>query len=122
MTRSVLEGCRILIVEDEYLIATAFSLELADQGASVVGPAPTVRHALSLIDTGERLDLAVLDANVRGEPFHPIADLLAARAVPFLLVTGYDRNAIPARYQHLPILEKPVEAATVVAALALLRS
>lgn len=117
MTESILAGRHVLIVEDEYMIAAAFALELEDDGALVVGPSPTVTHAMDLLAQTELLDLAVLDANVRGEAIYPIADLLNERGVPFVLVTGYDRQSIPSRFQERPILEKPVEAAVVVSAL-----
>lgn len=112
-----LSGRRILVVEDEYLVATALADDLSDAGAEVLGPAPSVAQALELIDGAAQLDIGVLDINLAGEPVYPVADALAARGVPFVLVTGYDGHAIPERYRDAPRLEKPVEARTVLAVL-----
>ncbi|ATD67589.1 MULTISPECIES: response regulator [Luteimonas] len=112
-----LAGCRVLVVEDDYSIAAALAEELADQTAIVIGPAPSVERALKLVDEAARLDLAVLDVNLRGEEVYPVADVLAERGIPFVLVTGYDRHTIRARYLQECILEKPVGTAAVLSAL-----
>lgn len=107
----------VLVVEDDYLIAAALAEELADQAAVVIGPAPSVESALILVDGAGQLDLAVLDVNLRGEEVYPVADVLAGKGIPFVLVTGYDRHAIPDRYRQGLILEKPVETSAVLSAL-----
>ena len=107
----------VLVVEDDYLIAAALAEELADRAAVVIGPAPSVESALILVDGAGQLDLAVLDVNLRGEEVYPVADVLAAKGIPFVLVTGYDRHAIPDRYRQGLILEKPVETSAVLSAL-----
>ena len=112
-----LSGRRLLVVEDEYLVATALADDLSDAGAEVLGPAPSVAQALELIDGPAALDIGVLDINLAGEPVYPVADALAARGIPFVLVTGYDGHAIPDRYRDAPRLEKPVEARAVLAVL-----
>lgn len=117
MTDTLLAGRRILIVEDEYLVATALADELCDDAAEVVGPAPSVQRAMALIVDAAELDVAVLDVNLGGELVYPVADALETRGVPFVLVTGYDRDAIPERYREMPVLEKPVETRAVVAAI-----
>lgn len=117
MRESNFAGRCVLIVEDEYLIATSLAEELADEGALILGPAPSVQRALALIADAGHLDLAVLDVNLRGEDVYPVADVLSARGIPFVLVTGYDRHAIPAQYQQGTVLEKPIEVDAVTAAL-----
>src|SRR3954452_24682949 len=107
-----LRGHRFLVVEDEYLIATSLSHALEGRGAEVVGPAGSVRDALTLVEAeGDRLDGAVLDINVRDERVYPVADALAARGVPFIFLTGYDARVIPDAYAGVPRCEKPVSSA-----------
>ena len=79
---------RILVVEDEFLVATDISGMLEDMGYQVVGPAPTVAIAIDLI-AREKLDAALLDANLGGTSSAPIAVELTRRQVPFVVVTGY---------------------------------
>lgn len=83
-----LKGKRILVVEDEALIAVMVEDMLTEMGSMVVGPAATIEQALALA-RAENLDGAVLDVNVRGERIDPVADALAARGVPVLFATGY---------------------------------
>lgn len=83
-----LKGKRILVVEDEALIAVMVEDMLSEMGCSVVGPAATIAQALELAQASD-VDGAVLDVNVRGERIDPVADVLAARGVPMLFATGY---------------------------------
>lgn len=83
-----LKGKRILVVEDEALIAVMVEDMLSDMGSEVVGPAATIEEALRLVGS-EALDGAVLDVNVRGERIDPVAEALVARGVPMLFATGY---------------------------------
>jgi ActR/RegA family two-component response regulator len=107
-----LRGRRLLVVEDEYLIAAALERALEDRGAEVVGPAGSVEGALRLVEAeGDRLDGAVLDINLRDERVYPVADALAARGVPFVFLTGYDAQVIPDTYAGVPRSEKPVSTA-----------
>lgn len=108
--RDSLKGCRLLVVEDDYLIATELRYSLEEAGAVVVGPAGTVRDALAVVEReGARLDGAVLDINLRDERVYPVADALAARGVPFVFTTGYDELAIPSDYARVPRCEKPID-------------
>ena len=107
-----LRGRRLLVVEDEYLIAAALERALEGRGAEVVGPAGSVEGALRLVEAeGDRLDGAVLDINLRDERVYPVADVLAARGVPFVFLTGYDAQVIPDTYAGVPRSEKPVSTA-----------
>jgi CheY-like chemotaxis protein len=85
---SGLKGKRILVVEDEALIAVMVEDMLADFGSIVVGPAATIQAALALAQS-EVIDAAILDVNVRGERIDPVAEALFARGIPVLFATGY---------------------------------
>lgn len=117
-TDATLEGLRILVVEDEYLLADEMDYELAAIGAVVLGPAGSVREAIDLIQGEARIDGAALDLNLGGEPAFEVADLLARRGVPFVFTTGYDAAMIPARHSHVVRCEKPVRMARVASAIA----
>lgn len=112
-----LAGRHVLIVEDEYLIAQEMVCLFSAAGAEVVGPVATVQGALELVEKAERLDGAVIDINLRGEMAYPVADALVKRGVPVVFATGYDVNALPARYDGLPACEKPVDVRRVARAL-----
>lgn len=102
-----LRNCRILIAEDEYLLADDLARSLRDAGGDVVGPAATVAQAAELAGRCERIDGAVLDINLDGETIFPIADALIERGVGIVFTTGYDRCAIPERFANVPRYEKP---------------
>jgi DNA-binding LytR/AlgR family response regulator len=105
-----LHGRRILVVEDEYLIADDVCDSLIDAGVAVIGPVATVEDAKRLIGQEATIDAALLDINLRGEMIFETADLLIARGVPFAFATGYDRGAIPERFSDVPRIEKPLRA------------
>ncbi len=117
MTEPGLRDCVILVVEDEFLLADDICCELADQNATVVGPAATVAQAMALLDTAENLTGAILDVNLRGEPVFPLADELVARNLPFVFTTGYDASAIPERFRHVTRCEKPLHMSQLVRAI-----
>src|SRR5262245_13179074 len=98
MPERTLRGCCILVVEDEYLLADALRIELNAAEANVLGPVGTVKAALSLIRSGQRLDGAILDINLGGQMAFAVADLLIECSVPFVFTTGYDQSAIPERF------------------------
>lgn len=103
-----LVGKRILLVEDDYMIAQDACAMLADAGVEVVGPLPGVAEALDALENQGPLDAAVLDVNLNGEMVFPIADALGKRGVPFIFLTGYDTWALPQRYAAHPTLQKPL--------------
>ncbi|HEY0292465.1 MAG TPA: response regulator [Hansschlegelia sp.] len=106
MTDAPLTGLKILVVEDEAMIAMLFEDMLLDSGAAVVGPASGVKAALAAI-AAERIDGALLDVNLGGEQSFEVADALAARGVPFVFVTGYGEAGVRDRFPAAPTLQKP---------------
>ena len=117
MHDSPLRGRRILVVEDDYLLAESLNDLLAQAGAKVVGPVGNVPEALSLVTSGIGIDGALLDVNVRGQAVFPVADALLARGVPFSFCSGYDRYTLPPRYAHLSYCMKPYNPRTITALL-----
>ena len=101
-------GLRVLIVEDENLIALLLEDMLAELGHTVVGPVARVKKALDMIQR-EEIDLAILDVNINGEETYPIADVLAARDIPFFFSTGYGKKGLRAPHQDRPTLQKPFQ-------------
>jgi DNA-binding response OmpR family regulator len=98
---------RILLVEDEFLVATEMCEEVRDLGLEVAGPCASVEEALAEIRSTE-IDAALVDINLGGTWAYPIADELMARDVPFAFTSGYDRASILDRYGHVPRICKPV--------------
>jgi CheY-like chemotaxis protein len=103
---SVLNGLRILVVEDEALVALQLEDMLTDLGCTVIGPAARVRQALDLLER-QAIDAAVLDLNVAGELVYPVADRLTDRGILFLFATGYRASALTEAYRIRPLLQKP---------------
>ena len=111
-----LQGRRVLVVEDEFLVAMDIELMLGDIGCQVLGPIGDLPGALRAAQE-EALDLALLDVNLAGEPVTAVAEALAARAVPFVFCTGYLADDLPSRYPAAPTLMKPFQAADLRSAL-----
>ncbi len=105
-TPESLTGLKILLVEDEAMIAMLVEDMLMDSGATVVGPAGGVKAALDAIST-EEIDGALLDVNLGGEQSFEVADALASRNIPFVFVTGYGGAGVRERYPDAPTLQKP---------------
>lgn len=101
-----LAGKRILVVEDEPLIALDIATTFEDAGCVVVGPAATLEQARSLI-AANTLDVALLDANLAGEPVDEIAATLTRQRVRFAFLSGYGREALPAAHRSAPLIRKP---------------
>jgi CheY-like chemotaxis protein len=97
-------GLRVLLVDDENLVALLLEDTLAELGHSVVGPVARLATALEMA-RHEAIDVAILDVNINGEMSYPIADVLAARGIPFIFSTGYGR--LPPEYRDRPALRKP---------------
>ena len=109
LTASVLRGRRLLVVEDEYMMAEDLRRDLEKAGAQVVGPVPSVADALRVLAGEAALDGAILDVNLRGEKAYPVADALRERGIPFVLATGYEQWALPEAYKDVPRCDKPVD-------------
>lgn len=97
---------RVLIVEDEMIVSMLLEDFLAEIGHEPVGPAARLDEALAMA-RDEALDAALLDLNLNGKETYPVADILAARGIPFAFATGYGPGGIPERYRNGPILPKP---------------
>jgi CheY-like chemotaxis protein len=108
---------RILVVEDEYVVARDIAEELERAGAEVVGPVATPDSALRLVDREGRLDAAVLDVKLNGGAVYAVAEALRQRGVPFILATAYEREALAPALRDAAICEKPFEARCIIDAL-----
>lgn len=106
---------RVLVVEDELLIAAAMQDSLEDEGHTVVGPFKRIADALSAIRDDVSIDAALLDVNVRDEPVFPVAEALARRGIPFVFCTGYaEMQLIPEAYRRYACLNKPCDPLVVI--------
>lgn len=101
-------GRRILIVEDEYLLADEARRQLLKLGAIVVGPTARVDQALELIQD-EEVDAAILDVHLDGEMVFPVAERLEELQIPYIFATGYDPSVIPERFAGFVLCKKPIE-------------
>ena len=107
---------RILVVEDEMLVAMNIEDMLLALGHEVAGIAGRLGAALALAEEGG-FDLALLDVNLAGEESFPLADALTARGIPFLFATGYGMDGIAEAYRAAPVLQKPFRLGDLEAAL-----
>ncbi len=103
-----LSGRRVLLAEDEMLVAMDLEGQLTGLGCEVVGPVSTVAAGLELVDAGAPIDAAVLDVSLKGERVFPLAEALRARDVPFLFLTGYTQVEMPPGLASARRLGKPV--------------
>lgn len=101
-----LKGLRILVVEDEALVALQLEDMLYELGCIVIGPASRVGQALELL-AAQRVDAAVLDLNVAGELVYPVAEMLEKRGIPFIFATGYGASGVADAYRSHEVLQKP---------------
>lgn len=111
----VLDGRRVLVVEDDYFIATDMAAMLTRAGAMVIGPAGNVDDALAALD--EAPDIAVLDLRLGDELSLPVADELGRRGIPYIFVSGTISD-LPDRHGAFAVCVKPTNDARVRAALA----
>ncbi len=118
MSGKSLAGCRVMVVEDEFLVAMLLENILQDEGVIIVGPFGRVLPAIEAAERAE-LDLAVLDVNVAGEKIHPVAEALSRRGVPFLLLSGYGAAAAP-DHPDWPVCSKPFDRKALLKRLSLL--
>ena len=114
----VLNGKRVLLVEDETLVAMLVEDMLADEGCAVAGTATRLHEALKAAnDTSLEIDFAILDVNLAGDPIFPVAEALAARGVPFAFATGYGAGGLPDEWKSRPTLQKPFTSSEIIAVL-----
>jgi DNA-binding response OmpR family regulator len=112
---AALEGVRVLVVEDEYLVAALIQDMLESAGCVVAGPIPRLREALDAADHDD-YDAAVLDVNLNGERIDPVAQALSRRNVPFVFVTGYGEGVVSKEFAERPRLCKPFRMADLLCA------
>lgn len=97
---------RVLIVEDEALVAMFIEDLLTDIGHEVGAVASRMEDALNIAKTGS-FDFAIIDVNLDGKPSYPIAEALVERGIPFAFATGYGANGLDPRFHGFPVLSKP---------------
>ena len=107
MASTALSGKRVLIVEDELLVAMLIEDILIEQGCLISGPVATLTNALHAAQGA--VDIAVLDVNLAGIRSYPVAELLSCRGIPFLFLTGYGDRAIPPERPTWRACAKPFE-------------
>jgi CheY-like chemotaxis protein len=112
-----LSNRKVLVVEDEMMIAMLIEDMLDELGCKLVGPATNVPRALELIGK-ERVEVAVLDLNLDGKDTYAIADALRQKNVPFIFATGYGSTGMRPEYGDRPVLQKPFQAKDLETALA----
>jgi CheY-like chemotaxis protein len=111
-----LNGLRVLVVEDEWLIASMIEAALASAHCEVVGPVGTLQQALERVFCNQ-FDAALVDLNLHGEMAYAVADALAEKGTPFLLVTSYEPSQLPEPYRACPRCGKPCPPHRLLAAL-----
>lgn len=102
------DGRRVLVLEDEALIALDLEAMLTDAGWHVLGPAGTLAKARALAES-IRPDIACLDVNIGAETSHDFARALLARDIPVVFLSGRDARALPHDLREVPVLGKPVD-------------
>jgi DNA-binding response OmpR family regulator len=112
-----LRGRRILVVEDEFLIAEELRDALEAHGAVVVGPVAPVSAARAVVASGQGLDGATLDVTLGREKSHEVARALGRRGVPFVILSGYDETGLPEDLRTAPRCQKPFDIRKVLDAL-----
>lgn len=111
-----LDGRRILIVEDEGMLAVEIEELLIRMGCIVIGPSNSISRAACLAQE-ENIDAAILDVNIRGQKIYPVAEILQSCGIPFIFLTGYGNWSLPAGMRDTKILSKPFSVAELKACL-----
>ena len=112
-----LTGRRVLVVEDDYYLATDAARALRGAGAEVLGPCATEEDARAELAVG-RPDAAVVDINLGSGPSFKLAQTLMDLSIPFVFTTGYDAEVIPADFEGVERLQKPLQLRQIVGAVA----
>lgn len=114
MTGDVAKSLRVLIVEDEALVAMLLEDMLMDAGYTPAETVSSIPTALDYVrDKPQAFDFAVLDVNLNGQPIFPVAEALAALGKPFIFSTGYGNGGLPQQWRDRPTLQKPFGSADV---------
>lgn len=106
-----LGGLRVLVVEDQFLVAEDLRRSVLALGGDVLGPFANLSGARAALEETV-IDFAVLDIRLDDEEVFPLADELSERDVPFVFATGYDSSVLPAKHRDRPRVEKPVSLQT----------
>jgi CheY-like chemotaxis protein len=106
--KTAVSSLQILVVEDESMVAMMIEDMLEDLGHKVIATSGRMPDARKLVSNASA-DLAILDVNLNGEETYPLADSLAARAIPFIFATGYGSSGIKAEWSGVPVLQKPFQ-------------
>lgn len=114
ITTPRLSGVRVLVVEDQFIIAMELAATLKRAGCEVIGPVGRLARAMELARDG-LFDFALLDVNLFGERVFPVAYLLDQTGIPFALTTGYGELAVPAACGHWRVVNKPYDSDTIIA-------
>jgi CheY-like chemotaxis protein len=109
LSKGELSNRKVLVVEDEMMIAMLIEDMLDELGCELVGPATNVPRALELIGN-ETIEIAILDLNLGGQDTYAIADVLQQKNVPFIFATGYGSTGLRKDYANRPVLQKPFQA------------
>lgn len=112
-----LDGLQIMVVEDDFFIAVDLAETLAREGAEIIGPVGSLAEAMDLATRAPGPDHAVLDVNLRREKICRLAHVLGRRSVPFVFLTGYDRESLAPEFRDAPIPNKPVDIGRLVSVL-----
>ena len=110
---TALQGRRVLVIEDESLVAMLLETILEDMGCTPVGPASNVDEGEAIARDTVDLDAALLDVNLAGRQVFPVAAVLKARGVPFVFSTGYGESGLPDEWRGNPTIQKPFTEAAV---------
>ena len=109
----LLQGCRVLIAEDEYFLANDLAQAFKQCGAHIVGPCSEFEDAF-LQAAKDHLDAAIIDINLHGKKAFPVADALALHGIPFVFCSGYDASVVPERFRDVKLWQKPFDVAALV--------
>lgn len=117
MSPADISGRRILVAEDESLVAMLIETLLEDAGCVMVGPAASVAEGLRLLEAGD-IDAALFDINLGGEPVFPLAEAAEARGLPFAFSSGYGAAGLPTAWADRPVIDKPFDGGALLRVLA----
>ena len=118
MDRPNLRGCKVLVVEDEMMIAMLIEDMLEELGCELIGPASKVERALELI-ASETIEIALLDVNLDGQATDAVAYELQRKGIPFVFATGYGATGVPKQHNDRTVLQKPFQKRDLATALSL---